>query len=48
MRKSIFLCFDFDRRDENGKVPSSQTVVLLKFDTLPVLEKYIKAIYYSN
>lgn len=43
-----YFCFDCKRKDENGNMPPSQTIVLLEFDTLTDLEKYIKAIYYSN
>ena len=44
---SIFL-FDSHNKDENGNLSSSSTAVLLKLDTLRLLQSYIIYIYYNS
>ena len=43
---SIYL-FDSQSKDENGNLSSSGRAVLLKFDTLHILENYIRSVYYN-
>ena len=43
---SIYL-FDSHSKDENGNLSSSDTAVLLKFDSLCSLENYIQSVYYN-
>ena len=44
---SIYL-FDFHSKDEYGNFSSTGTAVLLKFDSLNLLENYIRSVYYNT
>ena len=44
---SIYL-FDSHSKDEYGNLSSSDTAVLLKFDSLNPLESYIRLVYYNT
>ena len=44
---SIYL-FHSHSEDENGNLSSSNAAVILKFDTLYSLEKYLRSVYYNT
>ena len=45
---STIYLFDSHSKDENGNLSSSGAAVLLKCDTLHLLQSYIKSVYYNN
>ena len=40
--------FDSHSKDKLGRISTTGTAVLLRFDSLHSLENYIKSVYYSN
>ena len=43
-----FYVFDSHSKDENGNVSAAGTAVLLKFESLSLLESYMVSVYYSD
>ena len=48
LRENQCFLFDSHSDDEMGRISATGTEVLLKFDSLQLLENYIESVYYSQ